>query len=178
MRIRLPLALLALIGLTAFAPAPFLKPDRKPSGDSALLQRMQGTWSITAKQRMGPDGVVNYSTRQKVHIEKDQWEFLSTSAKAPKAGAKGPPARAKKVPSRIGGKIVLDDKGAPRPFRFKRALGREDADYMVGILAFEGNKLRILYRLGTVDEDIPPQPPNGFLTIPQGWYLLTLERDD
>src|SRR5215211_1156208 len=111
MRIRfLALAIVALIGLTAFAPAPFVKPDRKRGRGGDLLAQLQGTWSIAKKERMGPNGQVSkYSTAQKIRIEKDLWQFVSA---AEGKGGRGAPAK-----GGWGGGAAPKAKGKAGPFR-------------------------------------------------------------
>lgn len=183
MRHRFPLALLGLVvllGTTAFAPAPFLKPDRRNGADTELLTRLQGTWRMTAKQVMTPDGLGNMSTRQHVRIEKGQWQFVSTKG-PPKGGAGkgGFGGKAGKKGPGVTYRIVLEPGGMPRIFRLKRT-NFNDEEYAFGILGFEGTRLRVMYRMNYEDPDIerPAFPPANFQMVPQGWYLLTLEREN
>jgi hypothetical protein len=168
MRLRmLATALVALIGLTAFAPAPFVRPDRKRDRDGAdLLASLQGTWSISSKVRMNPNGNLSkYSTSQKLRIENDTWQFVS--ALEGKGKAKG------KV-GRVAYRLNLDPTGYPRKFRVQRTTGTK-TDYMVGILAVEG-EIKMLYRLASSTPNDTNQPRN-FADVPVGWYLMTLKRD-
>jgi hypothetical protein len=165
MRFRLLVALFAVLGATAFAPAPFVKPDRnrdREEGDP--LPRLQGTWSMTSKERMGPNGTVSkYSTTsQKLAIQDDSWSFVYV--------AKGGP----KLPARPMYKLEIEPGGRPARFRVRRTT--TDRDYMVGILTVEGDKAKMLYRLVTTRPQDDATPDN-FDTIPEGWYRMTLERD-
>src|SRR4051794_29228181 len=119
MRTRLiALAVVALVAVTAFAPAPFTKTDRKHGRGGDVLAALQGTWTITEKTRMGPNGALSkYSTTtQKVQIEDGLWRFVSANEgklKA-KAGGKGG------FGARASYKIVLDHHRRPVEFRLKR----------------------------------------------------------
>jgi uncharacterized protein (TIGR03067 family) len=184
MRIRLiALAVVALTGMTAFAPAPFVRPDRKKDSNDTL-DALQGTWSMTDKHRVGPAGQVQkYSTSQKVRVEKDTWRFASAfegRVKAPKGGGGlgGGPAGG------FGGrtaayKIVLDRQRRPMEFRLKRTTTTQ-ADYMVGIIQVRGDTVRMVYRLGTgrgLGGIVEEQTPRDFDKVPEGWYSMTLRRD-
>jgi hypothetical protein len=174
MRIRLiALAVMALIGLTAFAPAPFTRNDRRRGHGGDVLDALQGTWSVTEKVRMGPNGtLMNYSTRQKLRIENDDWSFVS--ALAAKGG--GGIARGKGGPARRAYKIVIDRKRLPVEFRLKRSAD-DDSDYMVGIVRVTGDTAKILYRLGSTFGGSNDEMPRNFDAVPEGWYSLTLSRD-
>lgn len=169
------LGVVVLLVAAAFAPAPLPKPDRRNNPHAELLARLQGTWTLTAKQMMTPDGLLNTSTRQKVQIEKDRWQFVS-AGKGGKGGKGGGPPKAKKAS--IGYRIDFEPGGLPRVFRLRRTVEGEP-EYAYGLLGFEGPKLRVLYRMNYEDPDLerPPVPPSGFHTVPMGWYLLTLERE-
>ena len=80
MRTRLiALAVFALIGVTAFAPAPFMKSKHGKKRGGDVLAMLQGTWSITEKTRKGPNGeLMKYSTTQRIVIEKESWQFSRT----------------------------------------------------------------------------------------------------
>jgi hypothetical protein len=172
-RFRLLVALVALIGLTAFAPAPFVKPDRKRDRDEGdILGKLQGTWSISSKVRMGPNGILSkYSTSQKLQIEKDAWQL--TSAGMGKGGKGG--GVAVKMPARPLYKIEIEPSGYPREFKVKRNLAK-GSDYMVGIVSVEGDTARMLYRLAVANPDDTVKP-TAFEPVPEGWYLMTLKRD-
>jgi len=180
MRIRLiALAVMALAGLTAFAPAPFMKSgrDRAPRGD--VLAALQGTWSVSEKQRMGPNGrLSNYKTSQKIRIEEDGWSFVSSFALK---GGKGGLGGLGKAP--VGGrplyriKVEPGRRRGPVVFRVKRT-ANDDAEYMVGVLHVSGDTIKMLYRLGsTFGGRAEEKMPTNFDTIPENWYLQTLTRD-
>ena len=70
------LAALAIVAaLTAFAPAPFPKPGRKPSHGRGLAA-LQWTWSVSRSRAGDKDGVIRSPFRQKVKIQGNRWSFL------------------------------------------------------------------------------------------------------
>lgn len=170
MRIRwVAFAVLAVAGLTAFAPAPFVKPDRDRASKGDVLAGLQGTWSVTDKQRMGPNGQLSkYSTSQKIRIEKDSWRNVLASEVKGKVPPKGL--------TKLSYKIVLSATSRPTEFRLKRTTGSE-LDYMIGIIEVRGDTARVLYRLGSSSFGEGQAKPQGFDTVPEGWYLMTLRRD-
>jgi len=184
MRIRwTALAVMALVGLTAFAPAPFIKsPRERNPGD--VLAALQGTWSTIEKQRAGPNGrMMNYSTTQKIRIEKDTWRTM-TAAEIRKGGGggggPGPGGGKGKAFGRASYKIELTTSVRPTEFRLKRTTGLSETDYMVGILQVNGDTVKILYRLGSsaaFGNQVEDVAPRSFDPVPEGWYLMTIKRD-
>jgi hypothetical protein len=137
--------------------------------DGDVINALQGTWSITEKVRMGPNGALTkYSTAQKISIEGESWRFTSAAlkGKVPKGGP-------------IAYKIVVDrHKRHPVVFRLKRTTSADTtSDYMVGIVHVSGNTAKMLYRLGTGFPAGKDEMPRNFDTVPEGWYSMTLTRD-
>src|SRR5258707_1084028 len=124
MRTRLiALAVFALIGVTAFAPAPFMKSDHGKGGRGGdVLARLQGTWKVAEKTRMGPNGeMMKYSSSQAVIIEKETWRYSSLRGGGVAGGGPGPGAGKGKAKGGFGTsyKIVLDTSRRPVEFRLK-----------------------------------------------------------
>jgi uncharacterized protein (TIGR03067 family) len=69
MRYRLLLGLLALLGLTAFAPAPFPKP---PKDD---LKRLAGVWAVDRYER-GGSSLRSTKAKMRLRITGNNWEFM------------------------------------------------------------------------------------------------------
>jgi len=177
MRIRLiALAVVAVIAVTAFAPAPFTKTDRKRGRGGDVLAALQGTWAITEKTRMGPNGALTkYSTTtQKVQIEDGVWRYVS--ANEGKIKVKGGAGKGGAF-ARPSYKMVLDHKRLPVEFRLKRTTSSAETDYMVGIIHVNGNTARVLYRLGSGFGRQQEAMPTSFDNVPEGWYSMTLSRD-
>jgi len=163
-------AVVAFAGLTAFAPAPFMRADRdRKSGD--VLASLQGTWTIVDKHRMGPNGkLLKTFNSQKIQIDKDVWRYVSALV------GKGGLAKAKGKAATIGYKLELVQSSRPTEFRVRRT-GALEGDYMVGILQVDGDSARIMYRLATTALRAEQATPRGFDPVPEGWYLMTLRRD-
>jgi uncharacterized protein (TIGR03067 family) len=178
MRTRLiALAVFALIGVTAFAPAPFMKSDHGKGGRGGdVLAQLQGTWKIADKQRMGPNGqLMKYSTAQCIVIEKETWQF--TTMRGAGLGG-GPPIAKGKAKGGFGAsyKIVLDASRRPVEFRLKRTT-TTGTDYMVGIIHPSGDTVKIAYCLGTAFRRQEVPMPRSFDDVPEGWYSMTLKRE-
>jgi len=79
MKTRLGIALLVLLGLTAFAPAPFPRTQRRGERDEITLKTFQGRWRV-AKVELTTDGgtLVPYlaMTATHVRITHDRWTFM------------------------------------------------------------------------------------------------------
>jgi hypothetical protein len=181
MRTRLiALAVFALIGAAAFAPAPFMKSDHGKNRGRDVLSMLQGTWSIAEKTRKGPDGeLMKYSTTQRIVIEKETWQFTSPRALAggggPGIGA-APKGKAKGGTGAVSYKIVLDASRKPVEFRLKRTTSTS-TDYMVGIILPLGDRVKIAYCLGTAFRRQEVPMPTNFEDVPEGWYSMTLKRE-
>jgi len=178
MRTRLiALAVFALIGVTAFAPAPFMKSDHGKGGRGGdVLAQLQGTWKVADKQRRGPNGeVMQYSTSQRIVIAKGTWQFArpGVGVGGPGGGVMG---KAKGGPGASSYKIVLDASRRPVEFRLKRAT-TTNADYMVGIIHPSGDTVKIAYCLGTAFRRQEVPMPRSFEDVPEGWYVMTLKRE-
>src|SRR3954454_9707522 len=80
MTTRLPLAALALLALTAFAPAPFSRPESERKAHPLSLQQLQGTWTVvkletTPTSRPHVNGGTNI---KEVHVAGRRWSFVYT----------------------------------------------------------------------------------------------------
>src|SRR5947209_1901615 len=71
MRWRVIIALVVLIGLTAFAPVPFPKAKKK-SGPGGL----QGTWVVERRENGSGKALPKMDYKMLVRIEGDKWSFL------------------------------------------------------------------------------------------------------
>jgi uncharacterized protein (TIGR03067 family) len=151
---RLLLGLAAILGLTAFAPAPLGKPDKKVNPSS---QDLQGTWSVISAERGGGRAVRSRASTRKVRIDKDKWSFLTTT--------RGGTERA------ISYFLVLDSRKEPKQFDLKRqADGRVT---LHGIYRLEGDTLKVAYA-NTIRDTARP---TSFSDLEVGQFLLTLKRD-
>ena len=84
MKVRLCLALLALIGPLAFAPAPLPRRERGRA-DEINLAGLQGSWRVTSFQTFRANGqLVPYTGgATRILIEKDRWWFLVEHLQSP-----------------------------------------------------------------------------------------------
>jgi uncharacterized protein (TIGR03067 family) len=152
---RLAVALVALIALTAFAPVPFPRPDKKNSS-------LQGTWTLVTQTRNGTAVAmkgVAASTRRTVRIEGDKWFPRREGLKASKSSA--------------GYTILLDNSKNPKWIDLKRPT--DGRVIMQGIYKAEGDTLKILYTLGGAASNLPR--PTSFTETTEGrQILMTLKR--
>lgn len=147
------LALLALLGLTAFAPAPFLRPERR-GDDRITLEGFQGTWRVVNMQTSRSSGKHDpYSwTVTHIRVTKDRWEFMV-----------GPQ-------SSNTFHIGIDPAKRPAHLNFYHQQGGPPTG--VGLIRRHGNRVLILYAWGG-----EKSRPASFEPPPDGPWLMTLERD-
>ncbi len=156
MRIRALIIAVAVLGLTAFAPAPFPRPDRKDD-----LKGLSGTWTVTRYDMGGT--AVGLAGTMKVKIEGNKWSFLRVTA----AGT---------MPS-TSYTFTLDAKKDPRLIDLTRTGPG---------LAAGNNKLMGIYRFEHKDRDKVQvvfhtfgvaKRPAGFDGADMQAYLMILQRD-
>lgn len=157
---RLAVALIATLGLTAFAPAPLPKPARRDAGEQINLQSFQGTWRSVKLEQIEQGGgkrEIPWNIAA-VRIQDDLWTFINTGETE-------------------NAKYWLLIEGTKRPptidFYTQRAGQGNQAGkpYMVGILKRQGDTVYILYFSTN-----PENRARSFENPPVGWWLLTLER--
>ncbi len=168
MRYRLLVALIVMICATAFAPAPFIKPNRGRTHGGEPLARLQGTWTVTSKERMSGGSLQKFgiSNSQKLLIDKDGWQYVYDKGLGKGAAPKG----------KAGGLLYKIEIEAGQPHRFRVKRTTTERDYMVGILAFEGKSVKMMYKMSAVLAS-DQTTPTSFDPIPEGWYLMTIELD-
>lgn len=164
------LAALAVVGcLTAFAPAPFPRTERKvKEGDDLSL--LQGTWKVVSYDRPGlkvkGGGVVKFrSVITNVRIEKNQWSFMRELN-----GQLSPT---------VTYEMKIDPKANPRKMDLTRDLS--GSKYRLrAIYKLEGSQLKVLY----VSTYVPAggggakavETPISFENPPSSAIQYTLER--
>jgi uncharacterized protein (TIGR03067 family) len=156
---RLLIAVVALAGLTAFAPAPFPRPKReRGSGDDISMQTVQGTWRVVSMQRTSRDG--KHSPHKwaitHIRIRDGKWTFMenhteNTSYRLKVDGTKKP------------GQLDFYWTGPGNNNNIMQPA-------MVGVIRRKGNKVEILYLPGN------HQKPTTFDPPPEGWWLLALQK--
>lgn len=156
MKRRFGLALLALIGLTAFAPAPFPRTGRRGQAGEISLRTVQGFWRATSMQVSRAEGQLmpDPEERQYTHVRiiQDRWTFTTGDREG----------------STLFISINPTNEAVLLNF-YKRA--NKDAVYGVALLSRLGAQVRIAYRWG--DET---NRPHSFERLPEGLWVVTLER--
>lgn len=157
---RIILALLALLALTAFAPAPFPKNQRR-NGDAALtVDSIQGLWRVTAMRTARPNGQhENYQwTVTHIRVAKDRWNWVYGEQTDPGAGTTS------------GSTFGVDPTKRPAHFHFITQNGAQSSVNGPGLIRRRAGRLEIIYTWGgeTVRSPSFEAPTNGH-------WLLTLE---
>ena len=150
MSARLLLALLAVVAMTAFAPAPFPKKGR---GEELNLQTLQGYWKVEKceKTTNAGYGVVTDPVTH-IHVEGDTWTFMQ-----------GKGARTNVYT------VIVDPTHKPVWLTFRNK--NQASGGTQGLIARLGTgRVKILYQWGGAR-------PTGFEKPPSGYWALTLVRD-
>jgi uncharacterized protein (TIGR03067 family) len=154
MRTRLTVALIALAGLPAFAPAPLPRTARRADPNLITLQNFQGDWKavrfdyVRNNDKLDPIGL----WFQGVRVRGDRWVYLVDGKE------------------NLGFRIAIGD-GRPAAIDYYELQGNADRPGMVGLIKREGNRVTILYYATT-----PENRPKAFTGMPVNWWLLVLER--
>jgi hypothetical protein len=156
MKLRLGFALLVLLGLTAFAPAPFPKSGRRGQGDEITLQTFQGRWRVVNMQSSRGNGQHTPYAWNVTHIKitNKTWEFLSGNDAGGGSGL-----------------IISVDPGKkPAHLNFYNR-GSENNVYGVGLIRRHEGKVQVIYTWG--NESVRPtfEPP-----VERGW-IITMVKD-
>jgi uncharacterized protein (TIGR03067 family) len=123
MRYRVAAALVVIVGLTAFAPAPFIKPTRK-----VPPPRLEGEWEIVSRNswKMSPKGTV----KSRVRIQPGKWAFVRDS---------GGVARTTAVYH-----LKVDTSTSPATFDLRHK-ENDATPYGCGIFEIKGDEMRAAY---------------------------------
>jgi uncharacterized protein (TIGR03067 family) len=151
---RVPLVLLAIPLLTAFAPTPFL-PRKKARGEGVSLTALQGKWR-RAKIEIENGGVRREESVGKVthvRITDDNWTFLPDDYEGARL------------------KLAVDTSKSPARFNLYKP-GAPGVLYGVGLIRRQGAAVQILYTWGG-----EARRPASFDRIPPGAWLCTMQRD-
>jgi len=157
MTTRLPLAALALLALTAFAPAPFSRPERDRKAHPLSLQQLQGVWYVVKLETTRSTGThVNGGTNIKeVHVAGRRWSFVYT----PGGGGDA-----------VTYNITVDHQTKPPRLDFHYLDATQgQAPYGTGILKREGDRVLLMYNWKNAHD-------GNFETPPDGHWLITLAR--
>jgi uncharacterized protein (TIGR03067 family) len=160
--IRVVAALIALLALTAFAPAPFPKAARRGGGgDQISLQHFQGKWELVRIEWIAPNGKRSEfkidSVTVAFRVKGDQWSYLD----------KGDVV---KLTYTI---TVQEGRGATAiDWLSTGEQGEKLPPFMLGLIKRDGDTVQILGQMGaSVD-----QRPKRWDDPPVGWWLMTLQR--
>jgi uncharacterized protein (TIGR03067 family) len=149
---RLLLAGVVLGTLTAFAPAPLPKKERK-KGDSLTLERLRGVWVVQKVEQSSKGGYQRSSDNlAEVRIEGSRWTFVS--------GRGGPP--------QVGRTLDLTIDANHKPAWFD--LGQNGKSQTSGIVKLQGDELRVLYQWGRPRPGSFENPPEGY------WHIIFKQR--
>jgi uncharacterized protein (TIGR03067 family) len=154
MKLRLGLALLVLLGLTAFAPAPFPKSGRRGQSDEITLQSFQGSWRVTNMQSSRGNGQhtpYNWNVTH-IRVTNNRWEFVSGNAG--------------------GNFLTLSIDPARKPAHLNFYNGPTDKNvHGVGLIRRHEGKVQVIYTWG--NETVRPtfEPP-----VERGW-IITMVKD-
>ena len=153
MHARLLLALLAPIGLLAFAPAPFPRKNR-PATSILDMNSLEGTWKVERVEQSVRGGY-NRSPSMITHIriQGGNWTFMRGN------GGTLRPTNSFR--------LALHPKRAPVWLDGMRGLGKSPS--MIGIVRRAGDTVEVLYRFGGTR-------PDSFERPPVGCWRLTLRR--
>jgi uncharacterized protein (TIGR03067 family) len=156
MTTRVPFAVLVLLGLTAFAPAPFPRAARAPRGNGLSLEGLQGQWSVVKVQTTRSRGPHTDSgtSLDHVRIAGDRWSFVY-----------GRQARSNDVHYTIR----VDARAQPPQLDFFHVGAKDAKPYGQAILKRQGDVVQIMYTWGGARAASFEAPPDGH-------WLITLKR--
>jgi hypothetical protein len=152
---RTAIALVALLCLTAFAPAPFPKTQRAGrEQDEITVQTFEGTWRVAGMMRLRSDGKHtphNWRATQ-IRVENGLWSFMQDDhAYASYA-------------------IAIRHASKPASLDFYNKVNRDQPALGQGIIRRKGDVVEIIYVFGRQQRAVSFDQP------PDGQYLLTLKR--
>src|SRR5262249_23247615 len=136
MLVRFLIGLIALIGLTAFAPAPMPKPAKKPAVPP-LMQQLNGNWRVvsterTLKSRKLLSRVAN--TSQRIRIDGKTWSYVYAN-----------PDGTERTSTSY--QTVFDLAKSPAWLDLKRE--QIGTVYLKGVISVQGDTAKFCYVLGT-----------------------------
>jgi uncharacterized protein (TIGR03067 family) len=153
---RLAFSLLVLLAATAFAPAPFPRPQRGPKVDEITIQTFQGTWRVASMKRSRRDG--NHTPHNwnitHIRVEKDSWTFLENGQRNASYTLT----------------ITNNQKPAALDF-YHSADNRKEPAPGQGIIRRKGDVVEIVYLFGN------PKRATSFEQPPDNQWLLTLQKE-
>jgi hypothetical protein len=151
---RLILALIILVGVTAFAPAPFPRKDRR--GTILFGARsMEGLWKVEKVERSNKGGYLNStSLMSHIQIQGGRWIFMRNNGGVP-------------TPSTNYRLVIHTDR---RPIALDGMRDNNNTPYMLGIIREVNDTIQVLYRFSG-------NRPADFDSPPEGCWRITLRRE-
>lgn len=155
MKTRSLLALVALACLTAFAPAPFPRPERRKASDEVGLETVQGMWRVASMKRSRSNGRhEDYDWHiTQVRVQQSRWEFLQKGS------------------TNASYDIAIDNTQKPATIDFFSGGARRGQASGYGIIRRRGAAIEILYVFATGQGRA-----RSFEAPPDNQWVLTLER--
>jgi uncharacterized protein (TIGR03067 family) len=146
MRWQVLAALVAFVGLTAFAPAPFLPKKKGPP------VRLEGLWEMLPDH----EGRSKDTAKYNILIEPGKWTFETVGGRGRGKGGK------------VAYFLSYDDKASPPTFDLRRA-EKDPQPYGRGVYEIKGKQLRITYSF----DGFRPEKVD---TLKGGIFRMTLRR--
>jgi uncharacterized protein (TIGR03067 family) len=148
---RVIVSVVALLALTAFAPAPLPRSERR--GGAVTLPRLQGDWKVVSFDTVGADRKLTPIGKwfQGVRIKGDRWIYLVNGQE------------------NLSFRITIGD-GRPATIDYFNLSGQTEKPYMIGIAGRQAGRVAILYYW------MPATRATSFEEAPANWWLLILER--
>jgi uncharacterized protein (TIGR03067 family) len=156
MKTRLLLALITLLVLTAFAPAPFPRSKReRETFDEINLKSFQGTWKVISMEVIEQGNVPKRIPWNITHVrvKGDHWSYLVNQAE------------------NSNYRMAIDGTRKPASIDWYTDGAQPNRPGMVGLIRRQGDRVRILYYVTT-----PENRATSFDDPPVNWWLLTLQR--
>jgi hypothetical protein len=150
---RLSVAVLALAGLTAFAPAPFPRKHNKAKADPALL--LAGLWKVEKVARSTSRGyTTSTSLMSHIRIQDGRWTFMRNN-------------RGTVTPSTSYRLVIHSDQ---TPIALDGMRDNSRTPWMLGIARRVGDTVEVLYGFGV-------KRPDSFERPPTDCWRITLRRE-
>jgi hypothetical protein len=157
MKLRLGLSLLALLGLSAFAPAPFPRSSRRGDQAELTLTAFQGRWRVTKWQGSRASGQHHLYLAQSithVRVKGGRWEFLGSSDD---------------VVSDYAISVLPQGTISHLDFHADDVHGTRVGS---GLIRRQGAGIQVIYRWGADKERPAFEPPA------EGGWILTMQREN
>jgi uncharacterized protein (TIGR03067 family) len=149
---RVVVSLVAVLGVTAFAPAPFPKTERRNAEPPLGLNAIQGVWAAVSIDEMqnGKLQRISWGVRR-IYVRKDVWGFDQDGS---------------------GYYVTLNSSRRPVTIDFRSSPGENGQTAISGVLRLQGDTLQMLYVFTQ-----PDTRPTQFDRLRNGDRLMTLRLE-